>query len=554
MNRPQSPQKKHPHHRPHAPRPHAEAQNAPESAPIAPSAPVHTTFAALSLAEPLQNALKADGYERPTPIQAQAIPPALDGRDLLGIAQTGTGKTAAFALPILNRLLATLTQGEKPRRGRRPRALVLAPTRELAAQIAQSFDSYGRHTPLRTAVIFGGVGQNPQVTAIRNGLDVLVATPGRLIDLHQQGLVELSEVEFLVLDEADRMLDMGFIEPIRRIAALLPRARQSMLFSATMPSEIRRLADSLLTSPVTVQVAPQASTVDRIEQKLYYVLKEQKPALLVHLLSTEPMDRTVVFTKTKHGADRLVRKLKAAGIAGEAIHGNKGQNQRIRALDAFRSGRVPVLVATDVAARGLDVDDVTHVVNYDLPMEPESYVHRIGRTARAGKSGAAIAFCDAEERDLLKQVERLIKREIPRERMPAQLVAPTVSTAAKAALDPLPPREESRRAEPRRAEQPRGERRDQSREQSRGQSREQPRGGGRDSSRAPHGGPSKGAHPSERRDRPRDDGSRHTRGNPQQGGSPRAHHPLSSDGSARPEAEAGQQRSRLFRGRSTRGR
>ena len=379
------------------------------------------SFASLQLAQPLLDALVADGYEHPTPIQAQSIPPAVAGRDVLGIAQTGTGKTAAFALPILNHLLERMPRGSRPPLGRKPKVLVLSPTRELAAQIGESFASYGRHTPLRHTVIFGGVGQGPQVRALQQGIDVLVATPGRLIDLLQQRLVNLGEIDFFVLDEADRMLDMGFIEPIRKIAALLPKARQTMLFSATMPKEIRHLADSLLRDPVQVAVTPVSSAVDRIDQKLYFVLKAQKTQLLIHLFDSLKMDRAIVFTKTKHGADRLTRKLKAANIRADAIHGDKAQNQRTRALEAFRSGHSPILVATDVAARGLDIDDVTHVVNYDLPMEPEAYVHRIGRTARAGKSGHAVSFCDVEEKGLLKQVERLIKFEIPRERVPNEV-------------------------------------------------------------------------------------------------------------------------------------
>ncbi|MDI9403257.1 MAG: DEAD/DEAH box helicase, partial [Limnohabitans sp.] len=405
-------------------------------------------FTDLGLVPAILEALRADGYERPTPIQAQSIPPALAKRDVLGIAQTGTGKTAAFALPIIQRLVTELRPGVKLPVGRKPKALVLAPTRELAAQIAESFASYGRHTPVRFAVIFGGVGQGPQVRAIQQGIDILVATPGRLIDLLQQRLVNLSEISFFVLDEADRMLDMGFIEPIRKISALLPRDRQTMLYSATMPKEIRHLADSLLRDPVTVTVTPVSSAVDRIDQKLYFVLKAQKTQLMIHLFETLGMERAVVFTKTKHGADRLARKLKAAGIGSEAIHGNKAQNQRIRALDAFRSGRSPVLVATDVAARGLDIDDVTHVVNYDLPMEPEAYVHRIGRTARAGKSGHAISFCDVEERGLLKQVERLIKFEIPRERVPDEVPktdeAGAKTLGVKALLEVSPARETGR--------------------------------------------------------------------------------------------------------------
>jgi ATP-dependent RNA helicase RhlE len=410
--------------------PHSPAALAVQHTPTVP-------FSSLKLAQPLLDAIASDGYANPTPIQAQAIPPAVEGRDVLGIAQTGTGKTAAFALPILNHLLERLPRNARPPLGRKPKALVLSPTRELAAQIAESFSSYGRHTPLRFTVIFGGVGQGPQVRAIQQGVDILVATPGRLIDLLQQKLVSLAEIDFFVLDEADRMLDMGFIEPIRKIAALLPAKRQTMLFSATMPKEIRHLADSLLSNPVSVAVTPVSSAVDRIDQKLYFVLKAQKTQLLVHLFESLGMDRAVVFTKTKHGADRLCRKLKAANIRAEAIHGDKAQNQRLRALDAFRAGRSPVLVATDVAARGLDIDDVTHVVNYDLPMEPEAYVHRIGRTARAGKSGHAISFCDTEERGLLKQVERLIKFEIPRERVPNE-VPKSDESAHRAALHGKP--------------------------------------------------------------------------------------------------------------------
>jgi len=455
--------------------------NAPASTQSNAKTDTQVTFASLKLAPPILDALVADGYQFPTPIQAQAIPPALELKDVLGIAQTGTGKTAAFALPILNRLLGEIPRGAKLPVGRRPKALVLAPTRELAAQIAESFSSYGRHTPIRLAVIFGGVGQGPQVRAIQQGIDVLVATPGRLIDLLDQRLVNLSEIEFFVLDEADRMLDMGFIEPIRRISAMLPRDRQTMLFSATMPKEIRHLANSLLDEPVTVTVTPVSSAVDRIDQKLYFVLKAQKTQLLIHLFDTIDMDRTVVFTKTKHGADRLVRKLKAAGIHADAIHGNKAQNQRVRALDGFRSGRVPVLVATDVAARGLDVDDITHVINYDLPMEPEAYVHRIGRTARAGKSGHAIAFCDVDEKGLLKQIERLTKFEIPRERVPDS-VPKTDEAAAKSGLAPKPLLDERDEDEDRGhgRGQDRGQGRGQNGGQNRGQHRGQGGGHGRD--------------------------------------------------------------------------
>ena len=371
-------------------------------------------FATLGLHERLLEALAAEGYREPTPIQAQAIPPALAGRDLLGIAQTGTGKTAAFALPILHRLIAAAMPGSRPPAGRKPRVLVLSPTRELAAQIGESFASYGRKTPLRGTVVFGGVGQGPQVAAISRGIDILVATPGRLLDLMGQGLVDLSAVECFVLDEADRMLDMGFIEPIRRIAAAIPTRRRTMLFSATMPTEIERLASQLLSNPVKVSVTPESTTVERISQRLHFVLKARKTSLLLELFEREPVDLALVFTKTKHGADRVVKQLRAAGISAEAIHGNRSQGQRTRALDAFRSGRSPVLVATDIAARGLDVDGITHVFNYDLPMEPEAYVHRIGRTARAGASGIAISFCDESERGLLRDIERVTRQAIPR--------------------------------------------------------------------------------------------------------------------------------------------
>jgi ATP-dependent RNA helicase RhlE len=378
-----------------------------------------TQFDSLRLAPALLKALRDEGYATPTPIQAKAIPPALDGHDVLGIAQTGTGKTAAFALPTLHHLLTHQAAGAV----KGPRALVLAPTRELAAQIGESFATYGRHTGLKHAVIFGGVGQGPQVQAIRSGAAILVATPGRLIDLMEQKLVDLRGIQFFTLDEADRMLDMGFIQPIRRIARAVPAKRQTMLFSATMPDEIRHLVHELMQKPVEVAVTPTASTVDRIEQSVYSIERARKADLLAHLLRATGAARTVVFTKTKHGADKLVRKLRAAGIASDAIHGNKAQGQRTRALDGFRSGRTPVLVATDIAARGLDVDGITHVFNHDLPMEPEAYVHRIGRTARAGASGVAISFCDDEERGLLKAIEKLTKARIERVPVPADLPA-----------------------------------------------------------------------------------------------------------------------------------
>ena len=386
-------------------------------------------FESLDLAPALLAAVKSEGYATPTPIQALAIPPALEGRDVLGIAQTGTGKTAAFALPILELLVDDLVPGKRLASGRAPRALVLAPTRELAAQIGASFATYGAKLPLRHAVIFGGVGQSPQVDALRSGTDVLVATPGRLLDLMDQRLVDLRAIEFFVLDEADRMLDMGFIQPIRKISAALPKGLQTMMFSATMPKEIQHLADALLDQPAKVSVAPAATTVERVTQGLYFVPKAKKVALLVHVLADRAVARVLVFTRTKHGADRVVRKLKGAGIPSLAIHGNKGQSQRTRALAEFKSGATRVLVATDIAARGLDVDDITHVVNFDLPVEPEAYVHRIGRTARAGASGIAISFCDDEERDRLKDIERLTRVALERLELPRALPEPPARTA-----------------------------------------------------------------------------------------------------------------------------
>ena len=364
-------------------------------------------FSSLGLIEPILRALAQEQYFTATPIQAQAIPPALQGRDVLGCAQTGTGKTAAFALPILQRL------SSKKAASHRARCLVLAPTRELASQIADGFAAYGRHLQLKQTVIFGGVGENPQISALRRGVDVIIATPGRLLDLMEQGHVMLRDIEVFVLDEADRMLDMGFIRDIRKITAKLPREKQTMLFSATMPPEIRELANSLLHNPAVVQVAPAATTVEKVEQWVYFVEKPNKPQLLAHLVNELPMSRAIVFTRTKHGADKVVRHLHQRGIKAEAIHGNKSQNARERALENFRSSRIPVLVATDIASRGIDIDNVSHVVNYDLTHEPETYVHRIGRTARAGQGGEAISFCDQEERVNLKAIEKLIRRQIP---------------------------------------------------------------------------------------------------------------------------------------------
>jgi ATP-dependent RNA helicase RhlE len=373
-------------------------------------------FQDLKLIDPLLRAVREAGYETPTPIQQQAIPVVLQGKDLIGAAQTGTGKTAAFSLPILQKL------AERPFPGRKVpiRVLILTPTRELASQIGDNIAMYGKHLRHRHAVIFGGVGQNPQVTALRNGVEILVATPGRLLDLMGQGHVRLNDIEIFVLDEADRMLDMGFIHDVRRVIKVLPRQRQNLLFSATMPQEIQDLANQMLHSPVLVEVTPHSTTVEKIEQSVYLVGKKEKPSLLVHLLKTDrSIRRVLVFTRTKHGANKVVEKLERAGVQAEAIHGNKSQTARERALANFKDGRTRVLVATDIASRGIDVDDVTHVINYDLPYEPESYVHRIGRTARAGASGIALAFCDGEERKLLQAIEKLIKLRIPVSDTPA---------------------------------------------------------------------------------------------------------------------------------------
>jgi ATP-dependent RNA helicase RhlE len=367
-----------------------------------------TTFSELELIEPIQRAIRAESYATPTPIQAQAIPHLLAGRDLLGCAQTGTGKTAAFALPILHRL-----SNDARRPGPRAcRALVLTPTRELAAQIRASFVTYGRFLQLGSAVVFGGVGQEPQVKALARGVDVLVATPGRLLDLMGQGLVRLDRLEVFVLDEADRMLDMGFIHDVRRVIKALPVRRQSLFFSATMLPEVVRLADSMLTDPVRVEVHPVASTAERIEQGVIFVERADKRPLLGRMLKDGAIGRALVFTRTKHGADRVVRQLAQDGVQAEVIHGSKSQTARTRALERFRTGAGRVLVATDIAARGIDVEGITHVINYDLPNVPESYVHRVGRTARAGRSGAAISFCDAEERAYLRDIEKLIKTRI----------------------------------------------------------------------------------------------------------------------------------------------
>jgi len=369
---------------------------------------VNLSFSDLALLEPIHRALRAANYERPTPIQAQAIPHLLAGRDLVGIAQTGTGKTAAFALPILHRLSA---QHAPVGRGF-VRALVLTPTRELAIQIDESFRTYGRYLSLRHAVVYGGVNQRPQVAALSRGLDILVATPGRLLDLMGQGHVRLERLSVFVLDEADRMLDMGFIHDVRKIIATLPKARQSLFFSATMPPEIGRLAASILSNPARVEVTPAASTVERVEQRVLFVDAARKRALLAEILKDPAITRALVFTRTKHGANRLAEQLERIGVQVEAIHGNKSQPARQRALESFRAGETRVLVATDIAARGIDIDGISHVINYELPNVPESYVHRIGRTARAGADGIAISFCDGAERAYLKDIEKLTRRAI----------------------------------------------------------------------------------------------------------------------------------------------
>ncbi len=366
------------------------------------------SFHDLTLIEPLRRAIEDQNYTHPTPIQAAAIPPLLAGRDLLGCAQTGTGKTAAFALPILQ----LLDQNRSAAVSRSPKVLVLAPTRELAIQIGRSFEVYGQHMHFRQLVVFGGVNQNPQTRALVRGVHVLVATPGRLVDLMNQGYIRFDAIETFVLDEADRMLDMGFLPDLRRIVAQLPARRQSLMFSATMSGEAAALAAKLLTNPVRVNVESAAAPIDALQQSVVHVDHAGKRSLLSRVLGEIDFDRVLVFTRTKHGADKLARQLTQTGVAADAIHGNKSQNARERTLEQFRKGRVRVLVATDVAARGIDVPGISHVINYDIPNEPESYIHRIGRTARAGASGVAISFCDPAERSSWKAIEKLIQRKI----------------------------------------------------------------------------------------------------------------------------------------------
>ena len=393
------------------------------------------TFAELDLIAPLQRALADEKYEIPTPIQAQTIPGALSGHDVLGCAQTGTGKTAAFALPILNRL----GKQNLPSKPNRPLVLVLAPTRELAIQIGDSFATYGKHLPLRHVLVYGGVSQGNQVRALNRGAHILVATPGRLLDLMEQGYIHLNDLQVFVLDEADRMLDMGFLPDLKKIIKQLPQKRQSLFFSATMPPKIVELSQRLLTDPLSVNVTPESTSVERIEQQVFFVERNGKRDLLQKILTKPDVDRAIVFSRTKRGANLLAQKLLLGGIRAAAIHGNKSQGARQRALEAFRNKQVPVIVATDVAARGIDIDGVTHVVNFDLPVEPESYVHRIGRTGRAGAEGLAISFCSTDERGDLLAIERLIGQKVPL--APGQPAPPPISEGSK----PSPPARGTRR-------------------------------------------------------------------------------------------------------------
>ncbi|MCK8787526.1 DEAD/DEAH box helicase [Roseomonas sp. NAR14] len=403
-----------------------------------------TTFSELGLAAPILRALDEAGYVTPTPIQAQAIPIVLSGRDMLGIAQTGTGKTAAFSLPVLHRLAQN---PQRPPRGG-CRVLVLSPTRELAGQIADNVRAYGKHLGFSVTTVFGGVPHRPQMRALQQGVDIVVATPGRLLDHMSAGTIRLDRVEVLVLDEADQMLDKGFLPAIRKVIPAVPRNRQTLFFSATMPTEIERLAADMLSDPAKVAVTPVATTAERVAQRVIHVEASRKRNLLAEILRSEGVGRTLVFARTKHGADRVVKQLEQDGLAANAIHGNKSQGQRERALLDFRNGRAPVLVATDIAARGIDVDGVTHVVQFDLPDTPESYVHRIGRTARAGASGEAIAFCAADERDKLRAVEKLIRQQIPAEDQRLDRSTPITAPAPAAAGRGQPNRGQRRGGNP----------------------------------------------------------------------------------------------------------
>lgn len=390
-------------------------------------------FDQLGLIEPILKALSEEGYQTPTPIQQEAIPIVLESRDLLGCAQTGTGKTAAFAVPILQ-----LLDASKPTAKKRPiRALILTPTRELAIQIDESFRAYGRHLSLKRTVVFGGVGQKPQTDALEAGIDILTATPGRLLDLMNQGFVSLANLDIFVLDEADRMLDMGFIHDVKKVIAKLPQKRQTLFFSATMPPEIQKLAHSILTTPAKVEVTPVSSTAETIRQSVFMVDKKDKKSLLIHLILNSDIKSALIFTRTKHGANKLAKDLAKAGIKSEAIHGNKSQTARQAALSGFKAGKLRALVATDIAARGIDIDDLSHVINFELPNVPETYVHRIGRTGRAGAAGRAISFCDHEERAFLRDIEKLIGLRVPVESFDADLVESPVEEPV--LHPPLPP-------------------------------------------------------------------------------------------------------------------
>lgn len=366
-------------------------------------------FKQLALTPKVQQAITREGYSQPTPIQAQAITPQLEGKDVFGIAQTGTGKTAAFALPLLTKLSKDTT----PASSKHCKSLILAPTRELAAQIAEAIQTYGQFTDIKVAVIFGGVGQNPQVKALRGGVDVLVATPGRLLDLKNQGHVKFSQVQTFILDEADRMLDMGFIPDIKKVLASVPKERQTVFFSATNPQSISRFAKQILTDPVYIEIEPEQTAAETVEQKLVFVQQNRKNSLLLHLLEKDHLESVLVFTRTKYKADKVAKVIKKAGIKSVSIHGDKSQNKRTRALDSFHKGKVRVLVGTDIAARGIDVDDISHVINYDLPDEAENYVHRIGRTGRAKSSGVAYSFCASSEKKKLKAIERVLGHRLP---------------------------------------------------------------------------------------------------------------------------------------------
>ncbi len=490
-----------------------------------------TQFDQIGLISPLLKALAEEGYDRPTPIQAQAIPHILEGRDIVGAAQTGTGKTAAFSLPLLQKL----TEKALKPAPRAIRALILAPTRELASQIEESIRTYGRHLKITTATAFGGVPIGRQRRAVMNGLDILVATPGRLLDLVDSRDLDLSKVEFLILDEADRMLDLGFIHALRRIAGLLPKDRQSLFFSATMPPPIRELAGRFLKpNPAEVAVAPVASAAETVDQKVIMVRGDRKPALLAQILAEPGLDRVIVFTRTKHGADRVVRQMAGVGIQSAAIHGNKSQNQREKALEEFRDGTTPVLIATDIAARGIDVDGVNLVVNYELPNIPETYVHRIGRTGRAGASGRAVAFCASDEAPFLRDIERLMKKKIFQEQEPVGLA---VLSAGRAAPEHQDPRRDNNRGGGRdasrggRPSQPSGagnRRDDRQRSDSRPRSDERPaRSEPRFEDRSTRGA-------SDRTDRPRQDASAPRNDRPrQEQAAPRGNRPFADRGTER---------------------